>query len=190
RLPTPHEARPRPRAGRLRFRGRGRRELGTSLREDLRPRGDRPALRYLRGARGRRDPDAAHAAQHDAGGSESGAAREHRRGAALLPEPDGDAEARAAGPRLSAGAAGADRTRDHLAEPASLHPRAVLVLRPGAGDLNMRVVGRIALVLVLAIAQGAWAQIRLEGVDLSGGEDEAAQQKEEESAGSLGLDLR
>jgi len=54
----------------------------------------------------------------------------------------------------------------------------------------MRVVGRIALVLVLAIAQGAWAQIRLEGVDLSGGEDEAAQQKEEESAGSLGLDLR
>jgi len=52
----------------------------------------------------------------------------------------------------------------------------------------MRVVGRIALVSILAFAHAAQAQIRLEGVDLSDGAEK--QETQEGSAGGLGLDLR
>src|SRR5690606_2378842 len=114
------------------------------------------------------------------------APREHRRGTALLPEPDGDAPGRASGSRLSDGAPGAERTREEPTESTSLHPGPLLVLRPGAGDVSMRFVGRGALLALILVASTAGAQIRLEGVDLSG----EAEEKKEKNAGELGLDLR
>src|SRR5690606_18265004 len=187
RLPHAHEPGPRPRARELPFRGGRGRELGAAVREDLRARGERPPLRHLpRGRRGRA-ADEFHAAQRHARGGSHHPAREHRRGAALFPEPPGDPARGAARPPLPAGTAGAHRPKDQPAKPTPLHRGPLALLRPRQGDLSMRRLSCLLLAILLSAPLAATAQIRLEGVDLS---DEADDATKEKAAGGLGLDLR